>query len=392
MLAPDNFSRAYLVKLRDNLVKHCTDTDLQIFCFDLGVDYETVVASKSAKPLAVMALINYLNSRGRLSELTARARQEFPSADWDDAAPNAGTSAPAPEYEKRSGSEHADAAFDATKPAEAVSPAPAKLSFFSSAPQRPVAADFLFIESPFQLELIRIPAGEFLMGSDPMKDKDAQPAEQPQHRVYVSEFYIGKYPITNAQYSVYARAKRMNFNHSRPSRNYPVDEISWYAAAAFCEWLSSETQRPFRLPTEAEWEKAARGTDGRIYPWGDEFDPKKANVSDGELKGLAKMLMSDKARVGKYSPHGDSPYGVADMTGNVWEWCADWYYEGEYKRHVTSGGAIKDPTGPATGDRRVLRGGGFGSRMNARVAYRHNVRPENSMAKLFGFRVVMNSI
>jgi formylglycine-generating enzyme required for sulfatase activity len=102
------------------------------------------------------------------------------------------------------------------------------------------------------------------------------------------------------------------------------------------------------------------------------------------------MLMSSTTQIGKYSPYGDSPYGVVDMTGNVWEWCADWYYANEYKRRVTSGGHIKDPIGPATGDQRVLRGGGFGTRTNARAAYRHHVRPDNSVTKLDGFRVVMS--
>ncbi|MBI1882373.1 MAG: SUMF1/EgtB/PvdO family nonheme iron enzyme, partial [Chloroflexi bacterium] len=117
------------------------------------------------------------------------------------------------------------------------------------------------------------------MGSDPAQDKNARKDEQPQHRVYVSEFYIGKYTITNEQYAVFVQATK----HRAPiywkkgkipagKENHPVFYVSWDDAVVFCKWLSQETGRTFRLPTEAEWEKAARGTDGRIYPWGDQWD------------------------------------------------------------------------------------------------------------------------
>ncbi|MCQ3980108.1 MAG: hypothetical protein DPW09_42365 [Anaerolineae bacterium] len=135
--------------------------------------------------------------------------------------------------------------------------------------------DRVTITNPFHLELVRVPAGEFLMGSDPAKDKNVQQDEQPQHRVYVSEFFIGKYPITNEQYAVFVKAtKHRTPNHWDKGKipagqeNHPVVYISWGDAAAFCQWLSRASGQSFRLPTEAEWEKAARGTDGRIYPWG----------------------------------------------------------------------------------------------------------------------------
>lgn len=198
------------------------------------------------------------------------------------------------------------------------------------------APGVLVIEHPFHLELIRIPAGEFLMGSDPAKDKNAQPREQPQHRVYVSEFYIGKYPVTNAQYAAFTKIQIPS-----GKENHPVVNISWDVAVAFCEWLSQETGKQFRLPTEAEWEKAARGTDGRIYPWGNEWDAKRLNSSKSKIGGTTP--------VGKYSPAGDSPYGLADMSGNVWEWCADSFDEKEYQRR--GGSTVKDPQGPKTGGR-----------------------------------------
>ena len=194
----------------------------------------------------------------------------------------------------------------------------------------------------FEIELVRIPAGEFLMGSDPAKDNDAQPREQPQHRVYVAEFYIGKYPVTNEQYAVFVLAT----NHRMPyfifanweegkmpagKENHPVAGISWDDAMAFCDWLSQTTGQVYRLPTEAEWEKAARGTDGQIYPWGNEWDASRLNSADAGP--------GETTPVGHYSPEpsGDSFYGVADMAGNVWEWCADWYNDSKTDRALRGG-------------------------------------------------------
>ncbi|WP_296900207.1 SUMF1/EgtB/PvdO family nonheme iron enzyme [Thiohalocapsa sp.] len=136
--------------------------------------------------------------------------------------------------------------------------------------------DVLTITSPIHLELVRVPAGEFLMGSDPAKDKSAKDSEQPQHTVELPEFTIGKYPITNAQYAAFVQAT----GHRMPrhweaseipsgKEDHPVVNVSWHDAMDFCQWLSQETGKGFVLPSEAEWEKAARGTDGRIYPWGD---------------------------------------------------------------------------------------------------------------------------
>ena len=252
--------------------------------------------------------------------------------------------------------------------------------------------DVLTITSPIHLELVRVPAGEFLMGSDPATDKDAFDDEQPQHRVYVSEFYIGKYPVTNAQYEVFVRATgheeprhwtRLLRKPKVPSgkENHPVVWVSWHDAVAFCQWLSRETGKPFRLPTEAEWEKAARGTDGRKYPWGNRFDKTKLNSREGEP--------GDTTPVGQYSLDGDSPYGCADMSGNVWEWCADWFDEQEYQHRKS---VVKDPQGPKKGTVRVLRGGAFyASRRLVRCAYRLSVGPDGRL-RLYGLRVVVSPV
>jgi iron(II)-dependent oxidoreductase len=239
----------------------------------------------------------------------------------------------------------------------------------------PIPTDPLTITHPIHLELVRIPAGEFLMGSDLAKDENAGEDEQPQHRVYVSEFYIGKYPVTNEQYAAFINAMK----HGAPDHweqgkipkgreNHPVVNVSWNDTVAFCEWLSRESSRACRLPTEAEWEKAARGTDGRIYPWGNEWEPTRLNSWEKGPKGTT--------TVGQYSPGGDSPCGAADMAGNVWEWCADWYDEKEYQRRAKT--AVKDPQGPSQGKFRVLRGGSWGNDEDlARCACRNRNHPNN---------------
>jgi formylglycine-generating enzyme required for sulfatase activity len=143
---------------------------------------------------------------------------------------------------------------------------------------------------------------------------------------------------------------------------------------AFCRWLDAPGWR-FRLPTEAEWEKAARGADGRLYPWGDEWDIARANADD---------LADATTPVGLFSPGGDSPFGVADMCGNVWEWCADWYDAEAYQRRETS----LDPTGPASGDGAVVRGGAFDAPLRrVRSAQRNWDYPFKRRANI-GFRVV----
>jgi formylglycine-generating enzyme required for sulfatase activity len=234
--------------------------------------------------------------------------------------------------------------------------------------------------------LMRIPDGEFIMGSDPARDPDSRPDEQPQHPVDLSDYFVSPFLITNAQFQVFkdATEPRKFGETTRSGRwqcppgkeNHPVVNISWDDATAFCMWLSQETGCIFRLPTEAEWEKAARGSDGRIYPWGDAWDANKANA--GETN-------PGTTPVGQFSPQGDSPYGLADMSGNVWEWCADRYDEKEYrlrKRHA------RNPYGPEGGEGNVVRGGAYdkGPR-HARCAQRNWYYPFNRRRDV-GFRVV----
>ena len=221
-------------------------------------------------------------------------------------------------------------------------------------------------------ELIEIPAGEFLMGSS-ADDKDADPSEKPQHSVYLDAYYIYKNDVTVAQYRKFCNATGRAMPGA-PSRGWidthPIVNVSWDDASAYAQWAGAA------LPTEAQWEKAARGTDGRIYPWGNDWDASKCSNSVGHTA-------EQTSPVGSF-PSGASPYGVLDMAGNVWQWCADWYGADYYQTSPA-----KNPTGPATGTVRVLRGGSWynGGAVGCRGAYRSSYYPDSG-SDYFGFRCV----
>ena len=166
-------------------------------------------------------------------------------------------------------------------------------------------------------EMILIPAGEFIMGTN-----TRMPDEGPEHKVTLPDYSIDKYEVTNLQYKKFNDATNRkspshfkNRTYPKGKADHPVTYVSWFDAKAYCEWAGK------RLPTDAEWEKAARGTDGRNFPWGDEFGDDKANTP---VRWEALDKPGDTTPVGAF-PAGKSPYGLYDMTGNVWEWTASWY-------------------------------------------------------------------
>lgn len=172
--------------------------------------------------------------------------------------------------------------------------------------------------------MVYVPAGDFIMGSDPDKDPMADPLDElPQHTVYLDAFFIDKYEVSNADYTKFvdATGHRNSIFWDNPKFNHPdqpVVGVTWGDAVAYAKWVGK------RLPTEAEWEKAARGTDGRIWPWGNEFDPTKCNFDDegkfdGHLDGFAMAAPVESFQ------KGESPYGVVNMVGNVAEWVSDWF-------------------------------------------------------------------
>jgi len=146
----------------------------------------------------------------------------------------------------------------------------------------------LIPRQPFEPEMILIPAGEFLMGSDPQQDEAAYDAEQPQHRLYLPDYYLAKTPVTNAQYLAFVQETHdtppRHWTEGKPPRgkeDHPVVEVSWYDAMEYCRWLSRAAGKSYSLSSEAEWEKGARGIDGRIYPWGDGWDTNQSNSKEG---------------------------------------------------------------------------------------------------------------
>ncbi len=189
-------------------------------------------------------------------------------------------------------------------------------------------------------ELVRVPEGAFFMGSTKEQlESLVDPfyrGEIPRLEVTLPEFWLGRFCVTQREYRLFMRETKYvpagwknNDFFSEEDQN-PVVRVGVSDAIAYCEWLARVTGRAYRLPTRTEWEKAARGTDGRVYPWGNEWDPRKANSSEGGLGGTTP--------VGRYSPQGDSPYGAADMAGNVWEWTAT---ECGLWRQSTCGGSFQ---------------------------------------------------
>jgi formylglycine-generating enzyme required for sulfatase activity len=214
--------------------------------------------------------------------------------------------------------------------------------------------------------LVHIPAGDFWMGSD------GGPAdEQPRHLVTLAEYWIDRYPVSNERFAAFVEASGYRAQgvwrdeSGEGKQRHPVVRVTWDDACAYGEWCGQ------RLPSEAQWEKAARGSDGRIFPWGNVWDGNRCNVSG---RGTT--------AVGSY-PQGVSPYGCHDMAGNVGEWVADWYDAGYY-----AGSPAADPRGPTQGSRRVVRGGSWShDRHFARCAYRHGFAPVTRYFNL-GFRVL----
>jgi iron(II)-dependent oxidoreductase len=243
--------------------------------------------------------------------------------------------------------------------------------------------------------MVNIPAGWFWMGTSKkqvrymyLREEWAEQwhaegmffIEQPQHRLYLEAFEMGKYLVTNVEYHRFVwesnhRVPRdwIGFNFPDGKAKHPVTGISYDDAVKYCQWLSAETGLDYRLPNEAEWERAARGDKPRIYPWGDFFDPWRCNTLDSG-KG-------DTTPVGNYSPAGDTIEGIADMVGNVWEWTSS--YLRDYPFDVND-----VPPIPGDMTRIVVRGGAwYYSKKLARCSSREGMLRDYTSNSL-GFRIV----
>ena len=236
--------------------------------------------------------------------------------------------------------------------------------------------------------MVLVPAGPFPMGVPPA-DRDGGRDEYPRHEVHLDAFYIDAYEVTNGRYHQFVTATkhRVPEHPNNPSRTLwkgnriadaaaerPVVNVDWHDADAYCRWAGK------RLPTEAEWEKAARGTDDRRFPWGN-VEPTAKHLNFNQQWIGEKTLMP----VGSYEA-GKSPYGAYDMAGNVWEWVADWYDDRYYEKSPA-----KNPAGPGAGTGKVLRSSGWAVetplvRIFTRVKSDPLVRNEST-----GFRCAMDA-
>ena len=243
-----------------------------------------------------------------------------------------------------------------------------------------------YTESSLKKEepMILIPGGDFLMGSSDEEVKELKDtfgrrdlykdypfeAETPKRKVFVKAFYIDRHEVTNKEYSKFIRATGHNpprhwggARFKSGKKDYPVLFVSQIDAADYAKWVGK------RLPTEEEWEKAARGTDGRIFPWGDSFDPYKAVTAEADIRYLLKSLGSIYYAAKVELAQGDSsPHGVRDMAGNVREWTST--------------------TAPDTPSMIIVKGGSWVDlSINARAAHREYI-PQNSVSHIIGFRCV----
>ncbi|HQE91713.1 MAG TPA: SUMF1/EgtB/PvdO family nonheme iron enzyme [Anaerolineae bacterium] len=357
---PEDTPDSRLSILHRLLVERFSLEELRTLCFHLGVDDERLPGEEKAGK--ARSLLLYLERRHQIDRLLDVGREWRPDVPWDTITPLA---APVIVPER-------DLPTSAAGERAVIEPAEVR-------PAR----------QPFEPEIILIPAGAFVMGSDPRKSEFSPADEQPQHTLTLPAYELAKTPVTNQQYEAFVQATKYRPPAYWPDgvlpatdADHPVVGVSWYDALAYCRWLTAVTGKPYTLPSEAEWEKGARGADGRIYPWGNLWDGKRCNTKENRRDATTPVTAY---------PLGASPYGVLDMAGNVWEWTRSLWGSGgpeplfKYPYNPTDGREALDAD---VRMHRILRGGSFNyGREAARCAYRNRLAPDSSNWYV-GFRVV----
>jgi formylglycine-generating enzyme required for sulfatase activity len=352
--APSASPRPTLIALYRQIVERLDAEAVQTLCFYVGVDYDDL--SGEGRAGKVRELLEALRRQERVPELVQAARDLHPDLAW-------GADAPPP----------TEAPQSPRRP-----------------PPDPRGADPLDRREDFEPEMVRIPAGAFVIGSDPAEDPAALQVEQPQHTLHLPAYALARTPVTNAQYAAFVAATDRHppahWTQERPPADlaqHPVVNVSWYDALAYCRWLSEVTGAPYGLPSEAQWEKAARGSDGRRYPWGDRWDARLCNTRESRHQGTTPVHAH---------PLGASPYRLLDMAGNVWEWtCTLWGMRGAVPMFRYPYDPEDGREDPHADDeiRRVLRGGSFNyEHTSSRCASRNRLAPD-SVSWYVGFRVAM---
>ena len=340
-------NQKFMTTLHRLLTSYFDREELRTLCFDLGIHYDDLRgegrASKARELVMLMA------RRERMPELIELAQKHRPGGNWP--------SMPEP--------------FVWDDQPEPTSPPP---------PIKP---------KHFEPETVHIPAGTFLMGS-PAED-DTPEFETPQHEVYLDAFRIGLYPVTNAQFAEFVwktdrvAAKELLWDGNQPPQDqgkHPVTGVTCYEALAYCQWLSEQTGRAYTLPNEAQWEKAARGVDGRRYPWGDTWDATRCHTGPGSFAAV-------------HACAAQSPYGCYDMVGNAREWTRTLWgvsprEPDQRYAYPWSDDARNDLSAPST-TRRVVRGGRDSKLARYGCAVRHSCFPDRAGPRRnrHGFRVVL---
>lgn len=344
MIMPAPTSR-YLYDLQEQIDGLYSLEEVRDLCQSLGFDYENLPGN--TRQALVRELIRRLLTQDRLQALVDLARAQRPAVAWADV--------------------------------------PADLPFFTSDP----FDEKQYRRLDYEPEMARIPAGPFLMGSD-----NHPPLEAPCHTVELPAFAIGVCPVTNEQFAHFindmgrAAPLALMWNGNRPhddQLDHPVTGVTWYEAMEYCQWLAQATGRPYTLPNEAQWEKAARGSDGRVFPWGDDWDPTRLNADRDVITAVR-----------AFPPQ--SVYGCYDLVGNGREWtCSAWGLDPRVPNreyvYPWRPDRRNDPNlSPAI--RRVFRGGRGVPGVPAvyRCSARGNYAPDQAGPRpnRHGFRVVLN--